>query len=276
MIRDIIKNRKLIAKLAKNDFKQKFAGSTLGVIWAFVQPVVTVLVYWIVFDKVMGAKAEIIGKETGDFPYVLWLSTGIIPWFYFSEVLSSGTVVLQEYNYLVKKVVFPINVLPVVKAVSALFVHGFFVLFTMILFLLLGQPIPLYCLQLLYYSFAMMVFVIALIYLTSALCVFFKDMAQLINIFLQVAIWATPIMWPKTMLLKKIAEGKCPDIAVYILYLNPMYYITNGYRESLVPDYSGFWLSPGLTAYFWGVTILMFIIGTHVFKKLQPHFADVL
>ncbi|CBK75229.1 hypothetical protein CIY_26440 [Butyrivibrio fibrisolvens 16/4] len=53
MIKDIIKNKKLITKLAKNDFKQKFAGSTLGVIWAFVQPVITVLVYWIVFDKAL-------------------------------------------------------------------------------------------------------------------------------------------------------------------------------------------------------------------------------
>ena len=131
MIKDLITNKNLITKLAKNDFKQKFAGSTLGVIWAFVQPVITVLVYWIVFDKALNQGTQ--GTKAGiDAPFVFWLSAGIVPWFYFSEVLSAGTVVLHEYNYLVKKVVFPINVLPFVKAVSSIFVHGFFALFTLI------------------------------------------------------------------------------------------------------------------------------------------------
>ena len=125
MIKDIISNKKLITKLAKNDFKQKFAGSTLGVIWAFVQPVITVLVYWIVFDKALNQGTQ--GTKAGiSAPFVFWLSAGIVPWFYFSEVLSAGTIVLHEYNYLVKKVVFPINVLPIVKSISSVFVHGFF------------------------------------------------------------------------------------------------------------------------------------------------------
>ncbi len=273
MIRDIIKNRKLIAKLAKNDFKQKFAGSTLGIIWGFVQPVITVLVYWIVFEKALKQEGVVVGET--NFPYVLLLSTGIIPWFYFAEVLSSGTIVLQEYNYLVKKVVFPINVLPVVKAVSSLFVHVFFVLFTVLLTLALGCGISPYVLQLIYYSFAMMIFVIALIYLTSALCVFFRDMAQLINIFLQVAIWATPIMWKFDLVLKEIELGHISPVIAYILKLNPMYYITSGYRDSFIYKV-GFWSHPLLTGYFWIVTIIMFALGTHVFKKLQPQFADVI
>ena len=108
-------------------------------------------------------------------PFVFWLSAGIVPWFYFSEVLSAGTIVLHEYNYLVKKVVFPINVLPFVKSISSVFVHGFFALFTLIVGLLYGFGITPYILQLIYYFVAMMALVIGLIYLTSALCVFFKD-----------------------------------------------------------------------------------------------------
>ena len=269
MIKDIFTNRKLITKLAKNDFKQKFAGSTLGVIWAFVQPIVTVLVYWIVFDKALNAGTQ--GTKAGiNAPFVLWLSAGIVPWFYFSEVLAGGTIVLQEYNYLVKKVVFPINVLPIVKAVSSLFVHGFFVLFTLIVYLLYGFGLTPFILQIFYYSFSMMLLAIGLIYLTSALCVFFRDMAQLVNIILQVGVWATPIMWNYDDMVDRI-----PGWLNVLLQLNPMYYITSGYRDSFISQ-TGFWTKPWLTLYFWCFTILMFVLGTHIFRKLQPQFADCL
>ncbi len=269
MIKDIISNKKLIAKLARNDFKQKFAGSTLGVIWAFVQPVVTVLVYWIVFDKALNAGTQ--GTKEGiTAPFVLWLSAGIVPWFYFSEVLSAGTIVLLEYNYLVKKVVFPINVLPIVKAVSSLFVHGFFVLFTLVVYLLYGYGVTPYILQVFYYSFAMMMLSVGIIYLTSALCAFFRDMSQLVNIALQIGVWATPIMWNYDGMV-----GRMPYWLAVLLKLNPMYYITNGYRESFIAQI-GFWERPALTAYFWVVTVFLFAVGTHIFKKLQPQFADVL
>ena len=271
MIKDIIKNKKLITKLAKNDFKQKFAGSTLGVIWAFVQPVITVLVYWIVFDKALSQGTQ--GTKAGiNAPFVLWLSAGIVPWFYFSEVLSAGTVVLHEYNYLVKKVVFPINVLPIVKAISSVFVHVFFVVFTFVVGLLYGFGITPYIFQVVYYFVAMMALVIGMIYLTSALCVFFKDMAQLVNIFLQVGIWATPIMWNFD---RMVIDGTIPHWMAFVLKLNPMYYITSGYRDCLISQ-TGFWTRPVLTAYFWIFTIVMFLLGTHVFKKLQPQFADAL
>ncbi|WP_028234648.1 ABC transporter permease [Pseudobutyrivibrio sp. MD2005] len=269
MIKDIISNKKLITKLAKNDFKQKFAGSTLGVIWAFVQPVITVVVYWIVFDKALNAGTQ--GTKAGiQAPFVLWLSAGIVPWFYFSEVLSAGTVVLHEYNYLVKKVVFPINILPVVKAVSSLFVHGFFVLFTLAVYLLYGFSVTPYILQVIYYSISMMALTIGLIYFTSALCVFFKDMAQLINIILQVGVWATPIMWNYDGMV-----GKMPHWLAYALKLNPMYYITSGYRDAFIGQ-TAFWNRPVLTLYFWIFTLLIFLLGSHVFKKLQPQFADAL
>ena len=269
MLKEIIKNYKLIAKLAKNDFKQKFAGSTLGIIWAFVQPIITILVYWIVFDKALNAGTQ--STKAGiTAPFVLWLSAGIVPWFYFSEVMNCGTVVLSEYNYLVKKVVFPIDVLPVVKAVSSLFVHAFFVCFTLLLYICYGYGLSPYILQVIYYSLAMMALTIGLIYLTSALCVFFKDMAQLVNIVLQVGIWATPIMWNFDAMVDRIPRWLC-----ILLQLNPMYYIVSGYRDSFISA-AGFWERPGLTIYFWCFTIVFYFIGTRVFKKLQPQFADVL
>ena len=121
----LIENRKLIWSLSKNDFKTRFAGSYLGIVWAFVQPVVTVLVYWFVFQ--VGLKAG----RTNEYPFVVWLVAGLVPWFFFSEALNGGTNALIEYSYLVKKVVFKISILPIVKVMSAVFVNAFFILFTL-------------------------------------------------------------------------------------------------------------------------------------------------
>ena len=84
------KDARLIARLSANDFKTKFAGSYLGIVWAFIQPVITILVYWFVFEK--GFKPAAIHNAAGDqVPYVLWLIAGMVPWFFFSEALSGGT-----------------------------------------------------------------------------------------------------------------------------------------------------------------------------------------
>ena len=112
---------KLVWNLAKNDFKSRFAGSYFGVIWAFVNPIVTILLYWFVFEKALNAGAQIT-KAGINVPFVLWLIAGMIPWFYFSEAWSSGTNSLIEYSYLVKKVVFDIRCLPVIKIISSSFI----------------------------------------------------------------------------------------------------------------------------------------------------------
>ena len=145
IIAELIENRKLIKSLAKNDFKIKFAGSYLGTLWAFVQPVITVLIYWFVFDKAIGARVNM--QTALPLPYVLWLVAGIVPWFFFSDCVSAGTAVLAEYNYLVKKVVFNIDILPVVKVFASIFVHAFFVAFMLALFVAYGYLPDLYVLQ---------------------------------------------------------------------------------------------------------------------------------
>ncbi len=164
IIIEMIQNRKLIKSLAKNDFRTKFAGSYLGTIWAFVQPVITILLYWFVFDMAIGARASIRGELP--LPYVLWLSAGIVPWFFFSDCISAGTSVLTEYNYLVKKVVFNIDILPVVKVFSSIFVHIFFVVFMLGLFVVYGFLPDLYVLQVVYYSFGALILALGLSYLT--------------------------------------------------------------------------------------------------------------
>ncbi|MDD7218779.1 MAG: ABC transporter permease [Clostridia bacterium] len=259
---ELIHSRKLIFSLAKNDFKTKYAGSYLGIVWAFIQPVVTILVYWFVFS--VGLKA---GKAS-DYPFVIYLVSGIVPWFFFQDALNGGTNALIEYNYLVKKVVFKISILPVVKIISALFVHVFFVFFALILCACYGYYPSLYTFQLIYYSICSFILVLGLVYATSAIVIFFRDLTQIISIFLQVGVWMTPIMWDVNMLADY-------PWAITLFKLNPVYYIVNGYRDSML-EHAGFWTHPGWTFYFWVVTILLFVFGSIIFKRLKPHFADVL
>ncbi|MCR4655653.1 MAG: ABC transporter permease [Lachnospiraceae bacterium] len=258
-------NRTLIWKLAKNDFKTRFAGSYLGIFWAFVQPVITIVLYWFVFAVALPQRAAAV-RGGIEIPYILWLIAGIVPWFFFSEALGSGAGSLIEYNFLVKKVVFKISILPIIKIVSALFVHVFFVAFVLILYSCYGLFPDVYTLQIVYYSFCMFVFILGTSYITCSIMVFFRDLGQIINIILQVGIWATPILWNIDTLNPKWH---------WIFKLNPMFYIVKGYRDSLI-DKKWFFESPMLTLYFWVLTVVVFIFGAIIFRRLKVHFADVL
>lgn len=259
-INELLGHKELIINLAKNDFKTRYVGSYLGVIWAFIRPVITVVVYWFVFQ---------VGMKSGDvngFPFVLWLIAGLVPWFYFSDALGNGTNVLIEYQYLVKKIVFNINTLPIVKTISALFVHWAFIVFTLVAYSCCGYFPNVYTIQIIYYTFCMAVFTLALVYLTSAAVVFFRDITQIIGVVLEVGIWMTPIMWQLDVI---------PESFRWIFKLNPLYYVVTGYRNSLI-NKMWFWEDIYLTIYFWTITLLMLLVGTRVFNKLKVHFSDVL
>ena len=260
---ELYQNRHLIWKLAKNDFKKRYAGSYLGAVWAMVQPVVTVLMYYIVFDLIMHSSGQLANENV---PYVLFLTAGLVPWFYFSEALNSGTNALLEYNYLVKKVVFKISILPIIKIIAATFIHVFFVGVLLIMAACYGYYPSVYTIQLVYYSFCLFVFVLGLCYCTCSIMVFFKDIGQIISILLQIGMWATPILWD--------VNGISPKLQM-IVKINPLVYIVNGYRTTIF-EKQWFFEDFYSTMYFWIVTFVVFGIGALVFKRLKVHFADVL
>lgn len=263
--KELFQSRRLIWKLAKNDFKKRYAGSYLGMVWAFVQPVVTVIMYWIVFDRVFDTRSQLVAGGI-EVPYVLYLTAGLVPWFYFSEALTNGTMALIEYNYLVKKVVFKISILPIIKVIAATFIHVFFVAVLFIISIAYGNYPSVYTLQIFYYSFCEFVLVLAISYTTCAIVVFFRDLQQIISIVLQIGMWATPILWDISMLTDQMKP---------FFKLNPMVYIVNGYRSAM---YEQEWFFEHFysSTYFWIFTITLFCIGSLIFKRLKVHFADVM
>lgn len=262
--KDIINKRRLILDLAKADFRKRFVGSYFGVVWMFVQPIATVAIYYFVFG---------LGLRNGDpiegVPFVLWLVPGIVPWFFFSEALNAGTNCLQEYSYLVKKVVFPVEMLPIIKLLSCAMVHGFFLLIMCGLYFCYQWWPAVTWIQVIYYSFAAFMLALGLNYLTSSIQVFFKDMAQIVGIMLQFGMWMVPIMYDEGLF-----TARAPWIGIFFK-LNPFYYIVVGYRDSMLTG-NWFWERPTLTLYFWAVTAVLFLFGLKVFKRLRPHFSDVL
>ena len=258
-------NRKLIWRLAKNDFKKRYAGSYMGIVWALVQPVVTVLMYWFVFDRIFQSRAQMVSGGL-EVPYVLFLTAGLVPWFYFQEGLLNGTTSLLEYNYLVKKVLFKISILPLIKIIAATFIHLFFALVMVIVGIGYGYYPSVYTIQIFYYMFCEFIFMLALSYATSSIVVFFRDLTQIISIALQLGQWATPILWNISMI---------PDNLKWIIKLNPMTYIVEGYRNSVYGD-TWFFEHFYSSTYFWIVVVVLFSIGSLIFKRSKVHFADVM
>ena len=265
LVKGLASKRKLILDLSKADFRKRFVGSYFGIVWMFIQPMVTIAIYAFIFGEHGMRNAPPVEGAT----YVIWLTPGLIPWFFFSEVLNTGTNCLQEYHYLVKKVVFEVEMLPVIKLISCFMVHVCFLVIMIGLYLVSGYVPKITWIQVLYYSFAASMFSLALVYFTSAVQVFFKDMAQIVGICLQFGMWLTPIMYDEAIFTTRAAWLGT------VFKLNPYYYIVAGYRDSMMTG-NWFFERPTMTIYFWAVTLIVMIVGLKVFKKLRPHFSDVL
>lgn len=259
ILSDLWKSKRLLLDLAKNDFKMRYLGNTLGILWAFLQPTAMILLFWFVFS--VGFKS----KPIESVPFILWLLAGLIPWFFFSESLQSATTSILDNSFLVKKVVFRVALLPIVKLLSALAIHFFFILFTLGIFIYYGYMPSIYWLQVGYYLFATIILVLGLSWITSSVVIFFRDLGQIVTMVLQFGFWITPVIWSVSIM---------PKEYISLIQLNPVYYLVQGYRESLI-EQRWFWEND-LTLYFWIVTIAILVSGAFIFKRLRPHFADVL
>ncbi len=251
----------VVWELARNDFRARFAGSYFGVFWAFAQPVATILLFWFVFQ--VGFRSA----PTADgVPFVLWLATGLTPWFFFSEGWMAATSAFVEYSYLVKRVVFRVEILPLVKIISALFFHLAFVLVLLMLNLAFGRLPSWFWLQLPYYGLCTISLVLALGVLTASILPFFRDIHQLLAIVVQFGMWLTPILWSVNMV---------PEQYRWVFKLNPVSYIVDGYRDAL---FGRAWVwQHGLTTLgFWVFTFALGGVSFMIYRRLRPHFADVL
>ncbi len=258
--KELYQDRRLMLDLTQKDFKRKFAGSYFGAMWAFVQPLMTILVYWFAFQ--FGFRSG----DVGEVPYVLWFLAAIVPWLFIAESISASSNCFIEYSYLVKKVVFNIDILPMTKILSSFIIHASFLVLVLIIYLFFGIWPTFKLIQIIYYAICaiMLTFSISLIF--ASVIVFFRDLSQIISTVLLIGMWITPIAWNVDYFSGPIQ---------YLLMLNPFFYIVEGYRDSFMGR-EWFFQKPGLTIYFWAVTLIFLSAGTILYNRLKPHFADVL
>ena len=256
----LVEKRGLIASMARRDVATQYVGSFMGFVWTFVHPMVLVLVLWVVFS--LGFRV----KPVSDAPFVVWLTAGMCGWFVFTDIIGGAAGVVVANATIIKKTLFPSQILPVVKVASALIAHSVFVVILLGLIILHRMTPSLYYLQFIYYLFCLSVLGVGLGWAVAALNVFMRDVGQMVSVVLQIGFWATPILWDVQMV---------PANLRYLFKLNPMAYIVQGYRDSFI-YFVPFWAHPLETLYFWFTAAFCFVAGAVIFQRLKPQFPDVL
>ena len=249
--------------LVKGDFTQNYLSSYLGFAWAIIGPLVSLAVMSLVFQ--FGLKVSAVNAS--GLSFVAWLACGLVPWYYFADGVQSGASVITSYGFLVRKASFRISYLPGIRLCALAVIH--FALMCLLVGILLYFsifPSP-HWLQWLYYFPLMFLFLLGLAWITSAITIFIPDIANFLGVVMGLGFWATPILWNSTML---------PPEYRWLCTVNPAYYIVEGYRNTFVEPL-WFWQRPLLEhVFFFGWLVLVLCIGALTFRKLRPHFADII
>ncbi len=252
--------RRTISFLARKEFSTRYAGTLGGTLWAIFHPLATVLVFWLVFS--VGLRI----KVPEQVPFLLYFMAGLVPWLTLNEVLTLSTQAVRNNAQLIKKTTFTSEVLPVVYLLAALVGHAVMLGITCLLVLYHGLPLTLHVLQVFIYLAALSVLALGLGWIVAALNVLHRDVGQAISIVLNLWFWATPIVWARELL---------PAHLSWVLDLNPMTYIVEGYRNSLLYR-EPFWENEIGTLSFFLMAGTIFMFGAMVFHRLKIEFAEAL
>jgi len=257
----MLKNHIFLAvELATRDLKARYAGSSLGILWAFLQPLLQLLLFTFVFSTVL--KISLAG-ERGIDQFPLFLFAGLLPWMAMQEMLMRSTTVLTEQGALIKKLAFPPHILVASVLLSALFHQGVAALIFAAVLALLGK---------LHWTFLALPFLMVLqtlmvagvCYLLSGLQIFFRDTSQMVGYLTQVWFYATPIVYPLSLIHR-------PRLLA-LLKANPATPLVEAYRDLLLrgslPPFRDLAVIGGL-----GIVITCF--GLWIFQRWRPQFPDL-
>lgn len=254
-------NRHRLIRLANYELKSQNYGTMFGFLWNFLNPALQIFVYWFVFA--IGLRQA---SPNDEYPYLIWMIAGIIPWFYMSGAMQSSATSIYSYSGILKRMKLPLAIVPV-KTVLAQFIgHLWALLVVLVVMLSAGIRFSLRNLQLIYFMFSGLCFLIALSLIFSSINVLFKDFQKILSSVIRLLFYITPIVWSQLSLNPTLT---------FILKLNPLYYLVEGYRESLLYP-SGLLYHWRQMIYFWVVTIILFLIGSSVHMKFRKQFIDLL
>lgn len=253
LLKNLYNYRELLKSNVKKEIRGKYKGSFLGIIWSFLNPLLQVAVYAIVFPYIMRIKTD---------NYLQYLIIGIIPWTFFINVINQGMITVRINAGIIKKVYFPREILPISVAVSGLI--NFFISCVIILVFCIfgGIGISWHLVLLPLISILQFIFTLGIVFALSAINIYIKDTEYIIQFLINMLFYATPILYPTTLF---------PESLRWILYLNPMTEIIESYRNIFM-----YHQLPGANSiiYLICISILLFIIGLLIFRKLEKGFAE--
>lgn len=256
------KKIKMIIALARAEYKKEFAGSGLGIFWAIFRPVVTILAYYFVFTALRAQPVDSV-------PFIIFLAPAVFTWTFLSESFTGGAQSIRANSFLVKKVVFPIQILPLIKVTANVFNQFIYIVITLILLLVYKIPITIHSIQIVYYLAAGFVFITILSTFVACLAVMSIDIIHLLNSIIQILFYATPVIWPIEMTGNLGFIGK-------ILKYQPFTYVVEGVRNSLLQNEWIIFKEFNQFIVFWSITILSYILMRFYFNKTKGEYADVI
>lgn len=252
--------REMIRAMVLQEVRSRYAGTIGGLFWSVIVPFTTAIIYAFVFS--IGLKVP----EQGGVPFILWFFCALIAWNLMADTVMQSANVVIANAHLVKKVVFPTEVLPLVNLGANLIIHGISLCVLLGIMIFYGRTFSLHMGQFVYFLAGVCLFTLGLSWIVGALNVFYRDLGQFVTVVMHMWFWLTPIVWGLDMF---------PENVQSVLRLNPMTYIAEGYRASFLfgrPIWADAWNG----VYFWGCAMLFFVAGATVFRRLKPDFADVL
>jgi len=256
MLKELWQYREMVRSLVKRDLKSRYKGSVLGFLWMFLNPLLQLCIYTIVFDNIIKMDID---------RFYLFLFVALVPWIFFSTCLSYGTTAVLGQQDLVKKIYFPREVLPIAFTISQ-FINmllSFIVIFiVMLLSRIAIDPVALLFLPLV--AAVEFVFSLGIVFITSAITVYFRDLEHILSIIAMAWMYLTPIIYPIEFV---------PKDYLGLFYLNPMTSITIAYRDIL---YYGRVPKVDTLANAWILALVVYTIGRLLFLRLKRGFAKEL
>ena len=257
-IKEIYNYRELLKTNVKKDIRGKYKGSVLGVLWSFLNPLLQVVVYWIVFPYLFRA------ASTDN--YLLYLVTGIIPWTFFTTVVNGGTMAMKSNAGIIKKVYFPREILLISQVLSGIVNFMISCIIIVIFCFLTGAGLSYHVIFLPILVLIQSAFTLGIIFILSAMNVYIQDIEYIVQFILNMAFYGTPILYQVEMFSNAGALLK-------LIALNPMTILINGYRDIFfyhnVPQIKPLFAVGVLS-------LILVFVGYAIFKRLEKGFAEEL
>lgn len=251
-----------IFMLAKSDLVKTYRGAALGWGWAVIKPMITIAVFWFAFT--VGLRH---GKPYGEYPYILWMEAGFLPWFYMQEMITGGAGCIRKYKHLVTKMKFPISIIPTYFNLSHLYVHLALLAISIVLFMCCGFMPDVYMLQIPLYMLMMFSFFTVWALLAGMLSAISRDFQNLVNAFSSAIFWISGILYDVDAI-----PSRTMRIA---LKLNPVTVIAKGYRNSFIYK-KWFWEDKVSLAGFAITFTVFFLLALRAYRRLRKEIPDVL